>query len=73
MESYGTAREAVRLARAGEGPSFIYADVVRLRSHSASDMQEKYRTKEDIERDRLKDPIVQMERLLLEKSVDVRK
>ncbi|MFI5144909.1 MAG: thiamine pyrophosphate-dependent enzyme [Ignavibacteria bacterium] len=69
MESYATAQEAVRLARAGEGPSFIYADVVRLRSHSASDMQEKYRSKEEIERDRLKDPIVQMEKLLLEKSI----
>ena len=69
MESYATAQEAVRLARAGEGPSFIYADVVRLRSHSASDMQEKYRTKEEIERDRLKDPIVRMEKLILEKSI----
>jgi 2-oxoisovalerate dehydrogenase E1 component len=39
LESYATAKEAVRLARNGEGPSFIYADVVRLRSHSASDAQ----------------------------------
>jgi 2-oxoisovalerate dehydrogenase E1 component len=69
MESYATAKEAVRLARAGEGPSLIYADVVRLRSHSASDMQEKYRNKEEIEQDRLKDPIVRMERFLIEKKI----
>jgi 2-oxoisovalerate dehydrogenase E1 component len=69
MESYATAREAVRIARNGEGPSFIYADVVRLRSHSASDAQEKYRTKEDIEKDRQKDPINKFEKFLLSKNI----
>jgi 2-oxoisovalerate dehydrogenase E1 component len=69
MESYATAKEAVRLARSGEGPSFIYADVVRLRSHSASDSQEKYRTKEEIERDRMRDPIVWLEKFMLDKKI----
>lgn len=69
MECYATAKEAVRLARNGEGPSLIYADVVRLRSHSASDAQEKYRTKEEIETDRLKDPIVWLEQFMLEKKI----
>ncbi len=69
MESYATAKEAVRLARSGEGPSFIYADVVRLRSHSASDAQEKYRRKEDLEKDRLKDPIVWLEQFMMEKKI----
>jgi 2-oxoisovalerate dehydrogenase E1 component len=69
MESYATAKEAVRIARNGEGPSLIYADVVRLRSHSASDAQEKYRTKEEIERDRQRDPIVWLENFLMEKKI----
>ncbi len=69
MESYATAKEAVRLARNGEGPSLIYADVVRLRSHSASDAQEKYRTKDEIEKDRLRDPIVWLEQFMLEKKI----
>ncbi len=69
MESYSTAKEAVRLARNGEGPSFIYADVVRLRSHSASDAQEKYRSKEEIERDRLKDPIAWLEKFMMGKNM----
>ncbi|RPI17778.1 MAG: tungsten formylmethanofuran dehydrogenase [Ignavibacteriae bacterium] len=69
LECYKTAKEAVRLARNGEGPSLIYADVVRLRSHSASDAQEKYRTKEEIDRDRLKDPIVKLEKYLLENKI----
>jgi 2-oxoisovalerate dehydrogenase E1 component len=69
LESYATAREAVRLARAGEGPSFIYADVVRLRSHSASDSQEKYRTKEEIEKDKLRDPITKFEKELISRGI----
>ncbi len=69
MESYATAKEAVRLARSGEGPSFIYADVVRLRSHSASDAQEKYRSKEEIERDRMRDPIAWLEKFMMEKNM----
>lgn len=69
MESFATAREAVRIARNGEGPSLIYADVVRLRSHSASDAQEKYRTKDEIDADKQKDPIVKLERFLMEKHI----
>jgi 2-oxoisovalerate dehydrogenase E1 component len=69
LESYATAKEAVRLARSGEGPSFIYADVVRLRSHSASDSQEKYRSKEAIEKDKMNDPIIKLEKLLVERGI----
>ena len=69
LESYATAKEAVRLARNGEGPSFIYADVVRLRSHSASDAQEKYRTKEEIAKDKENDPITKFERELLTRGI----
>lgn len=69
LESYATAKEAVKLARNGEGPSFIYADVVRLRSHSASDSQDKYRSKEAIAKDTEKDPILKLEKLLIERSI----
>jgi 2-oxoisovalerate dehydrogenase E1 component len=69
LESYATAKEAVRLGRTGEGPSFIYADVVRLRSHSASDAQEKYRTKEAIAKDKERDPITKFEKLLVEREI----
>jgi len=69
LESYGTAKEAVRLAREGKGPSLIYADVVRLRSHSASDAQEKYRSKESLDEDLKKDPLLSLEKLLIEKNI----
>jgi 2-oxoisovalerate dehydrogenase E1 component len=69
LESYGTAKEAVRLAREGKGPALIYADVVRLRSHSASDAQEKYRSKESLDEDLKKDPLLSLEKLLIEKNI----
>lgn len=67
--SYKTAMEAVEIARKGGGPALIYADVVRLRSHSASDVQEKYRSKDSIDEDRKRDPLIKMENLLLEKKI----
>lgn len=69
LESYGTAKEAVKLAREGKGPALIYADVVRLRSHSASDAQEKYRSKESLDEDLKKDPLLSLEIILLEKNI----
>lgn len=69
LQSYGTAKEAVKLAREGNGPSLIYADVVRLRSHSASDVQEKYRSKESLEEDLKNDPIVKLEKFLVEHNI----
>ena len=69
LESYGTAKEAVRLAREGKGPALIYADVVRLRSHSASDAQEKYRSKESLDEDLKKDPLVLLEKVLIESNI----
>ncbi|MBM4158948.1 MAG: tungsten formylmethanofuran dehydrogenase, partial [Ignavibacteria bacterium] len=69
LESYKTAREAAQLARKGKGPSLIYADVVRLRSHSVSDAQEKYRNKEELEEDKAKDPIKKIETLLIENKI----
>lgn len=69
MMSYGTLKHAVSLARAGEGPSLIYADVVRLRSHSMSDAQEKYRSSESLESDKANDPLLKMEKFLTENKI----
>jgi len=69
LKSYGTAKEAVKLAREGKGPSLIYADVVRLRSHSASDVQEKYRSKESLEEDLKNDPIIKLEKFLVQHNI----
>lgn len=69
MKCYSVANEAVKFARERKGPALIYADVVRLRSHSVSDAQEKYRSKESIEGDIKKDPIFKFELFLIENKI----
>lgn len=52
--------EAVQRARAGEGPTYLVANTYRFRGHSMSDAM-KYRTKEELERARQRDPLVMYE------------
>ncbi|MDO5052758.1 MAG: thiamine pyrophosphate-dependent dehydrogenase E1 component subunit alpha [Pseudoclavibacter sp.] len=58
------AAEAVERARAGEGPTLLVADTYRYRGHSKSD-KNLYRTREEIERWRERDPIERFEREVL--------
>jgi pyruvate dehydrogenase E1 component alpha subunit len=60
-------REATRRARSGEGPTFIEAKTYRFRGHSMSDPM-KYRTKEEAEKAKERDPIVLYESLLTERG-----
>lgn len=55
-------------ARAGEGPSYLVANTYRFRGHSMSDPL-KYRTREELERARQRDPILLYERRLRDKGV----
>jgi len=59
--------EAARRARAGEGPTFIEAKTYRYRGHSMSDPM-KYRTKEELEEARQRDPISRYETVLKERG-----
>ena len=57
FESLLAFKLAVDRARKGLGPTVIESMVVRLLPHSSSDDHSKYREKEDIEKDKLNDPI----------------
>lgn len=59
FEAYKAFQKAVKRARQGRGPTLIVSEVVRLLPHSSSDDHRKYRTPEELEEDRLKDPILQ--------------
>jgi 2-oxoisovalerate dehydrogenase E1 component alpha subunit len=57
LACYRAAREAVRRARAGEGPSLIEAKVERLTAHSSDDQQTRYRTEAELASQRARDPL----------------
>jgi TPP-dependent pyruvate/acetoin dehydrogenase alpha subunit len=55
---YRATKEAVDRARAGEGPTLIEARTYRFVGHSMSDpVHGVYRTKEEVEEEKQKDPI----------------
>ena len=58
FESLLAFKLAVDRARKGLGPTLIESMVVRLLPHSSSDDHRKYRTEEDINRDKENDPIL---------------
>ncbi len=69
LESNVAAVSAVKYARSGQGPVLIEADVVRLLPHSSSDDHRKYRSPEELELDKQKDPIIRFKNLLIDKAV----
>lgn len=68
FETRRAVMQAVEKAREGGGPSLIVANVVRLLPHSSSDDDRKYRSKEELERDRQRDPIPRMAAALIEEG-----
>ncbi len=69
LEANVAAVSAVKYARSKQGPVLIEADVVRLLPHSSSDDHRKYRSAEELEAEKQKDPILRFKNLLIEKGV----
>jgi 2-oxoisovalerate dehydrogenase E1 component len=67
--SASAARAAIDHIRGGGGPVCLVADVVRLLPHSSSDDHSKYRPPEELEADRMIDPIRRMEAALVDAGV----
>ena len=65
VESYARLRDAVAYLRAGRGPALAHAHVVRPYSHSLSDDERFYKTKNEREEEAKRDPVVRMRQLLL--------
>lgn len=62
-------RRAIERARAGEGPTFIEAVTYRIGPHSSSDDPTRYRSDDEVESWRKKDPLLRIERLLRSQGV----
>ncbi len=61
--------QAVERCRKGEGPTYISANTFRFRGHSMSDSMATYRTKEQQEKARSRDPIQLYAERLLDKGL----
>jgi pyruvate dehydrogenase E1 component alpha subunit len=70
---YETVSEAVRRARSGEGPTLVIANTYRWEGHMVGDPMV-YRSKEEVEEWKKKDPLARFEKLLLSQGIiDVKK
>ena len=69
LECYKVTKQAVDRARAGEGPTLIELRTYRFFSHTSDDDDRTYRSKEEVEEWKAKDPIPRFEEYL--KSVDI--
>jgi 2-oxoisovalerate dehydrogenase E1 component len=62
-------QEALDYVRSGAGPALLHADCVRIHSHSNSDRQDLYRSKEEIDEARRRDPLVRFRAYLIKQEV----
>ncbi|MGH9278521.1 MAG: alpha-ketoacid dehydrogenase subunit alpha/beta [Acidimicrobiales bacterium] len=68
LEVYGATKAAVQKARDGGGPTLIEAKTYRLLPHTSDDDDRKYRTTEEIDAWRRKDPLARMRQYLVEQQ-----
>jgi 2-oxoisovalerate dehydrogenase E1 component len=69
VASYAAFARSVAYCRAGEGPAFVHAHVIRPYSHSLSDDERLYRPDAERERDAARDPIPLMQMFLIRESI----
>ena len=67
--SYAAFSRAVAHCRAGVGPSFVHAHVIRPYSHSLSDDEKLYRPDVERQRDAARDPITRMQLFLIREGI----
>jgi 2-oxoisovalerate dehydrogenase E1 component alpha subunit len=68
VQTYETVREAVARARSGGGPTLVEAKCYRAMSHTTDDNQLTYRTQEEIEAVKTRDPIPRFENWLKDRG-----
>ncbi|MBI5648137.1 MAG: 2-oxoisovalerate dehydrogenase [Ignavibacteriae bacterium] len=66
FDSWRTMQDAAMHARSGGGPVMIHAECVRIGAHSNSDRQELYRSPEELEEARQRDPLQRFRAYILQ-------
>ncbi len=69
MESYNVAQEAISRVRRGEGPILLEAKTYRPTPHSSDDDDRSYRSREEVELWKKRDPIMRSEQTLRERGL----
>jgi len=69
LDVYAATHQALRRARAGDGPTLIECKTYRFRAHTSDDDDRTYRTAEEIEAWRKKDPLRQIRQYLIEQRL----
>jgi 2-oxoisovalerate dehydrogenase E1 component len=69
IDSYRAMKEAVDYCRSGKGPAMVHADCDRIGSHSNSDNHTLYRTDEDIQAMKDRDPLPRMRQALISAGI----
>ena len=69
VETYGAFARSAAYCRAGTGPAFIHAHVIRPYSHSLSDDERLYRPDAEREKDAARDPITRTQMFLLREGI----
>jgi 2-oxoisovalerate dehydrogenase E1 component len=69
VDAYRGAAEAAAIARHERKPVFLHMDCVRLYGHAGSDVQATYLTRDQIERDEARDPLLLSAALLVEQDI----
>jgi TPP-dependent pyruvate/acetoin dehydrogenase alpha subunit len=68
IQTYETSQEAIRRARRGDGPTLIEMKTYRWYGHSEIDPAN-YRTQEELESWKKRDPVPRFERVLMERGI----
>lgn len=66
---YAAAREAVDRARSGGGPTLIECVTYRMAVHTTADDPKRYRTEEEVEQWKKRDPLTRFQKYLIDKGV----
>jgi len=66
---YAAAREAVDRARSGGGPTLIECVTYRMAVHTTADDPKRYRTEEEVEQWKKRDPLARFQKYLIDKGV----
>ncbi len=66
---YDVMQQAVERARSGQGPTLVEALTYRMGAHTTADDPTRYRSPEEVESWRIKDPLVRFKRFLMSRDM----